>query len=113
MVPVTTNLDQAELVPHSEFSIFLPFIVNAMGPTPGRWFIPPIPEEEEANVKDSLTPRLSSMEQNMGGEAIGFGGQPALPMMGGSKVYTLVDEDTGEEEKIALVASKTEQKGGS
>ena len=71
---------------------------------------PPILEEEEANVKDSITSRLLSREQTMGEESGGFGCQPVPSTMGQSKVYTLVGDDTKEEEKMAPMAKETKQK---
>ena len=58
-------------------------------------------------MKDSVTSRLPSKEQNVGGEGSGFGGQPALSIMGQSKVYMPVDGDTKDEEIVALVAKET------
>ena len=49
-----------------------------MGPTPDRWFIPPIPKEDEASVKDSITFRLPPKDQNVVARASGSSGQLAL-----------------------------------
>ena len=105
------NPDEEELVPNIEPSIFPPFTSKAVGPPSHGWLIPPIQEEEEASVKDSITSGLPSREQNVGVEASRSSGQLTLSMMGQSKVYTLAGEDARDDEKVALVANKTEQKG--
>ena len=47
----------------------------------------------------------------MGGEASDSSGQPAWSRIGQPKVYTWEREDTEEEEEMAPLAIKTEQKG--
>ena len=71
----------------------------------------PIPEEEEANVKDSVTSKLLAREQNVGGEASGFGEYPKLSTVGQTKIYKRVAEDVDVEEKLAPMAKETKQKG--
>ena len=90
LVPMTMNVNEEETVLDTETSIFPPFIVKAAIPILHGLFISPIPKEEEVNVNDSITSKLPSREQNVGGEASGSGGQLVQSMMGQSKIYTLV-----------------------
>ena len=103
LVLTSTNLDEEELALGIEASIFLPFAASTAGPTPSHWFIPPIPEEEEVSVKDSVTSGLPSKEQNMGAKASGSGRQPTLSVVGGPKAYTPMSEDTEDVKKLAFV----------
>ena len=48
-------------------------------------------------MKDSITSGLPSREQNVAEKPSGSSGQPALSMMGQSKVYTLMGENTEDE----------------
>ena len=61
-------------------------------------------------MKDSVTSKLPSKEQNVGGEASGFGGELALSTMGQTEVYMLVGGDNEEEEKISPMAKETKRK---
>ena len=61
-------------------------------------------------MKDSVTSGPLSKEQNAGGETSGFGGQPALSMMGKSKVYMLEHEDTRVEGKPVPMTRKIEKR---
>ena len=63
-------------------------------------------------MKDFVTSGLPYKWPTMGGEASGSGGQPMLSVMDELKVYTQEGEDIVIEKKMALVANKTEEKGG-
>ena len=70
-----------------------------------------VEEEELANVRDSVTSRLPSQEQNVGRGASGFGGLPMWSRIGQAEVYTQKSgEDAEEEQKMAPVATKTRRK---
>ena len=71
LVLVTPNLDKEASIPDATKSWIPPKT------EPDHWPIPIIPEEEVASVKDSVTSRLPSREQNLGAEANGSGGVPA------------------------------------
>ena len=63
--------------------------------------------QEVPNVKDLITSRLSI--HKLIGQVGGSSGQLVLPKMEQTKVYTKVLD--AEEEKMALVANKNEEKG--
>ena len=107
---MTINLAGEGSVLDAKTLVFPQSTVKTVVPTLCNWFIPPILEEEEGSVKDSVTSKLPSREQIVGGEASGYGGQPALSTMGQPKIYERVVEDADVEEKLAPIAKENKTK---
>ena len=105
---MTTNWDEDLPTPTATSSLGQPVFS-----TPSPWLARILEsEEEKASVKDSVTSGLPTRGHGEGVEASGLSGHPAVPefKFGGS--FMVGDGDADEVKKMALVANKTEEKGG-
>ena len=78
---------------------------------PSHWSMTTIPEEEVASVKDSITSRLPSHEQNLGVEASSSGGIPVWSSMGQFRVYGQKAGNDAEEVEKRRSCHLTQKKG--